>query len=647
MERDLMRRPTLPMNLGGVDWAAAAVWLGGFALVAYLGLRGGGYDPLIHDSVGIGIWWVLLAAVAVAAVPRHRPGPVAWAALGLFFAYVCWTALSLAWTESIDKTWAEVARALGYLGVLAFAVLAGGPDRARTLIGAVSAGIVLVAAVALLSRVHADWFPEASQTARFLADGRERLSYPLNYWNALGALIAIGLPLTLSVATTARSLLLRAAAAAALPALALALFLTLSRGGIAAAALAIAAFFALADDRLPKALTAAVAAAGAAFLILAADSRDAFQHAFFSPAGERQGDEMAPIVLLACLAVGLLQALVGLGLDRGLRPRWTRPSRRQSLVGWGAILVVALIAAAAVDLPGRTAEAWDEFKQGDVPSAGTARLQTLSGESRYELWEAALDQNASAPLAGTGAGTYEYWWARNGGPEVVRDAHSLYLQVLGELGIVGFLLLVAFLLVVLLGGGTAALRGNPARAAPAAALAGLVAFCLTAAVDWVWQVPVVPVAALLLAGAVVSQRFRDRPDWRGLTLPWRLGFAALAIAAIVAIAIPLASATLLRSSEDAARGGDLGAALADARSAQNVQPGAAAPRLQEALVLEAQGQLPTALAAAEAAAEREGTNWRNWLVLARIEAESGMTSAAVRDYRKAEALNPHFSLFSR
>ncbi len=56
---------------------------------------------------------------------------------------------------------------------------------------------------------------------------RSRLSYPLNYWNGLGCLVAMGMPLLLGIATSARALAARALAAAALPALALAALLHL------------------------------------------------------------------------------------------------------------------------------------------------------------------------------------------------------------------------------------------------------------------------------------------------------------------------------------------------------------------------------------------------------------------------------------
>lgn len=646
MDAASMRRGAPGEYFAKVDWGATAAWLFGFGTVVYLGLKGGGYDPLVHDQVGIAVWWVLLAGALVGALPRRRLGPLAWAALGLLAGFVAWTALSLTWTESLDRTWADVARLIAYLGVLALALFLRGPRGARLMVGAVAAGIACVALVGLLSRLHPAWFPEADQTARFLSDSRERLAYPLNYWNALAGLIAIGIPLLLQVATCARSILLRSLAAAALPALALTLFFTLSRGGIAAAVLSVAVFLGFASDRLPKALTLLLAAAGSAILIALASSRDALRHGLVNGAAESQGNRLLLLVVVVCLAVGLAQAALGSRLERERRPRWTHVSRNRSAAALAVCALALLAAAAAVGAPGRASDAWHEFKHSDVPQGG-GRLASIGGEGRYEFWSVAVDENASKPLTGTGSGTFEYWWDRKGSGGVVRDTHSLYMQTLGEVGIVGILLLAAFLLLILLGGARAALRASPeGRPQLAAALAGCAAFCFTAIFDWMWQVPVLPAATLLLASVLVSAGGRQASEHSpGLRLPLRAAFVAIALAAIVATAIPLGSTALLRQSEADARAGDLSGALEAAKTAQNVQPGAAAPRLQQALVLEEGRDLAAATQAARAATERESTNWRTWLVLSRIEAERGMAAAAVRAYRRAKSLNPHFSLF--
>jgi hypothetical protein len=636
------------------DWSVVALWLLGFGLVACLGLEGGGYDPLVHDQVGIAVWWLFLLGVAVGALPRRRPEGLAWVALGLLAAFALWTALSLNWTESGERTFAELARVSGYLGALALAVCACGHRGARPLVGGVAAGIVAVAIVALLSRLHPAWFPEANQTATFLTGNRERLSYPLNYWNGLGALIAIGLPLVLALASDARSLLARGLAAAALPALVLTAFFTFSRGGIAAAAIAVALFLALTSDRLPKLLVALAGGAGGALLVYAATRRDSLEDALLNEAAREQGDEMLAIALVVCLVVGLAAVGIALFARDGTRPRWSYVPPSRGRAATVAAVVLAAVAFLAVGGPGRASDAWAEFKQPSSPGEGAGRLSSAAGQSRYQYWSAAADQNATDPLTGTGAGTFELWWARNGeNDDTVRDAHSLYMQVLGELGIVGLLLLAALLLTILLGGGWLTLRAAAEERPPlAAALAGCAAFALTAAVDWMWQLPVVPVAMLLLAAALLGPGWARRPaeppaePWP-LPVPARIGCAFLSIVAIVVIAIPLASTSLLRESEAEAREGDLSGALEAARSARNVEPGAASPRLQEALVLEEMGDFDGAAEAARAAVERESTNWRPWLVLARLEARRGAAEEAVRAYRRARSLNPRSALFDR
>jgi len=644
----MRRRAALPAPLRRLDAPATATWLLGFSLIVYLGLNGGGYDPLVHDQIGILVWWIGFAGVAIGVLPRRRPPALAWAALGLLAAFVVWTGLSLGWTESTARTSADLARVAGYLGIFALALLTRVPGDAPRLVGAVAAGIAVVAVVALLSRLHPAWFPDAGQTAIFIADSRERLSYPVNYWNGLAALVAIGLPLLLQCAADTRSILLRALAAAAIPALALTIFLTLSRGGIAAAAIALAIYIALASDRLPKLIALAIGGAGSGALVLAASGRDALQEGLTGPLAQQQGDDLLLIAVIVCAFAGLLQMASSWALQGERRPRWTRIPRRAALAASLAGAVLVLVSAVAVDAPGRASDGWEEFKRGGGPGSGTERLNSVAGQSRYQLWQAALDQNAVRPLAGAGSGTFELWWARHGRTgESVRDTHSLYLQTLGELGIVGLLLLLVFLVTVFYAGGRGVARTAVGRPWTAAALAGSAAFCLTAVVDWMWQIPVLAVAMLLLASHLVIAGGPPGERPRALGVPARAGLALAALAAIVAIAIPLTSAALLRESEDDFRGGDLDGALQAARSAQNVQSGSAAPRLQEALVLEARGELALATAAAEAAVEREPDNWRNWLVFSRIDAESGRAAASAREYARARSLNPESPVFAR
>lgn len=628
------------------DWGVAATWALGFGLVVFLGLEGGGYDSLLYDQVGIAAWWAVLATVLVGLLPRRRLGRPALAALILFAAFALWVVLSLAWTDSADRTFQELTRSLTYLAIFALALSSRDEGETGQMIGAVAAGIVVVVGFGLMSRLQPGLIDSAQQTGRLL-ETPERLSYPLNYWNGLACLCAIGVPLLLQLATGARTVLVRALAAAAVPAVALTLYFTIGRAGIVAAAVSIVIFLALAADRLPKLVTTLVALAGAGVLVLAGHARGELRDGAESSLAHSQGDQMLVYVLVVGVVVGVVvaaQAVVGRRLER---PAWSRPSRRASAGVLATAAVVALIFAVAIDAPGRIADGWDEFKYGGGPGSGTERLGSVSGESRYELWKSALDQFEAEPLIGGGAGTFQFWWASEGeGAETVRDAHSLYLQTLGELGLIGLLPLLGFFGVVFVAGGRGALRADPEeRSRLAAALAAVAVFAITAAVDWMWQMPVLPVVMLLLASVLLIGRVSaERPR-----LPWSLrgALALVSVAAIALISISLASLALIRESEADVRGGDLSAALDAAHSAQNVQPYAAAPRLQQALVLELMRDFSAAETAAREATEREPTNWRNWLVLSRIAAENGDPAASVAAYRKARSLNPLAEIFQR
>jgi len=638
------RDPATPA--GRIDFQAVAVWLLGFALVAYLGLSGGGYDPIVRSQLGIAVWWGLLLGLAVGVLPLGRLRYGSWIALGLLAAYVAWVALSFAWSDVPASTVGDLGRVVTYLGVFALALAIRDPRSARRMAGALGAAIVLIAGVALLSRLHPAWFPEAGETVAFLTASRARLAYPLGYWNGIASLTAIGLPLVLYLACSARHLLTQGLAAAALPAMALAIYFTFSRGGTLAALAAVVLFLALAHDRLPKLTATLIAAAGAAILIAAAGQREALDAGLAGPLAREQGDELLRLTLVVCASVGMLQVGLATALRHATRPAWTRPSRRLSLALLTAVAAVAVAGGVAVGAPGEASDAWHEFKQAEGVSArGSARLASFSSNGRWPLWSSALEQSGTAPLLGEGSGSFEAWWARNGtGRGFVRDAHSLYLETLGELGIVGLALIAGFLGWVLAAGTRRwALAARQRRTQLAAALAGCAAFCLGAGFDWLWELAVIPIAFLLLASVLVSagERTRRRP----LSLPARLAGVGLALAAMVAIAIPLSTAASLQRSRADVRAGDLGAALREAADARRVEPYAAAPRLQEALVLERLGDLAAAEAAARAGARREPLEWRAWATLSRLQAARGRARPALASYRRAKALNPRSPLF--
>jgi hypothetical protein len=648
-----------------LDWSGVATWLLAAALVVYLALQNGGYDPIPRDQIGIAVWWALLLGVAVEALPvpgRTRPALVA---LGLLFGFALWTALSLGWTQSTERTAAELARVATYLGVFALGICLATRrrDGARRVLDGVTFGLALVAALGVLSRLHMAWFP-VNEIGKALPgiEIERRLAYPLGYSSAVGALAGMTLPLLLAATASARTIAVRALAAAAFPLAGLALYLSTSGTGAAVAAVAMLAFLALSPDRLPKLLTLAAGAGGSALLAAAVHGREALARGLPTAAAERQGTEVLWIALAVCAGVALVQVAIALADRRLNRPGWLPIGRRQALIATAAVLVVAIPVAVAAGAPHEISHRWEVFKSrgGAARAAPSSPASILNSTSsgRYQFWEAAVEASETAPWKGIGPGTFEFWWAQHGSYNgFVRNAHSLYLESLAELGIPGFLLIAAFVFAVLAIGATRSLRAPPEqRLRLAAATAGAAGFAAAAGLDWVWQLAALAVAFMLLAAVAVSgwslpersgRRRRRRNRRRRRSRVQRASVAAVAAAVLVAIWFPLRGATALRQSQVDAAHGDFTAALAKAHDAADAQPYAASPLLQEALLLEQQGKLAAAAYAAAAATRKESADWRTWTILARIEAERGNVSASLRAFRRAYVRNPNYALLKQ
>jgi tetratricopeptide (TPR) repeat protein len=167
---------------------------------------------------------------------------------------------------------------------------------------------------------------------------------------------------------------------------------------------------------------------------------------------------------------------------------------------------------------------------------------------------------------------------------------------------------------------------------------------VAAGIDWAWELSVLPVAFMILAGGLLGSRKSRRPSRRDGLIA-RSILVGLSVIAIAVIALPLLAAESVRNSEADARGGNLQAALDAARHAHDLQPYAGAPLLQQALVLELMHNYGTAANAARDATRADAKNWRPWLVLSRLEAERDHQRDAVSAYLRARSLNPRSPLF--
>jgi hypothetical protein len=281
------------------------------------------------------------------------------------------------------------------------------------------------------------------------------------------------------------------------------------------------------------------------------------------------------------------------------RPAWLAPSRRTTV-----LRALALVGGHRVGLRWRTRLCPRPLAGVQVavghrrgPAARTtssAGFRAPNGNGRYQYWQAALHAEQTDALKGIGPGTFEFWWARHGtGGGFVRDAHTLYFQTLAETGIVGFVLLIGMLAFLLGAAVVRSLRAPPGtRLWIAAAVGGLATFMTSAAFEWVWQMGAIACAVMALGAMILAGRDEaDVPASGSVPAPASPERPARTRRSM-ASRVPMPGALATRDSQDAAAQGRLTAALQDSRTAQRVQPYAATPHLQQALVLEQAGSLP-------------------------------------------------------
>ena len=267
---------------------------------------------------------------------------------------------------------------------------------------------------------------------------------------------------------------------------------------------------------------------------------------------------------------------------------------RRVAVPVGAVLAVALAIAGVALARSFSAPT-------ATPAAGAARLTTLSGSSRADYWRVAADTVGAEPLLGSGSGSFRRRWYRERPvPQPARDAHSLYLENLAELGPVGLVLLLVAL-------GLPLAAAVVARADPVtpAAVAPYAAFLAHAGQDWDWELPAVTVPAVACAAALL---LAGRRRW--VPLDRAAGIAGAAAALVLAV---LSLAAYVGNRELAlAEGGSERAA----RRAARLQPWSAEPwRVLGESQLE-RGELGEARTSFREGLSRDDGDWELWLDLA-------------------------------
>jgi hypothetical protein len=616
----------------------AAAGIAVAAAVFALSYANGGFAPTTRSYAGIAAWW-LLGAGAALGVGAALAGidRLALTAVGLFAAFAIWILISINWASDAERAFAQFDQVALYVAVLAIAVVVARLVPASVLVGGVALALAAVAGVALVSRCFPSTFG-LQPGATLIPALRNRLSFPLGYWNGLGIEVALAYPLLLSTMASRRSRLASALAAFPLPILAAVMYLTSSRGAFAAAAVGIVVFLLLTPRRWPGLAAVALAAgAGVAAVAVLVPKKALVNGDVDTALGVHQGHHAALWIGVACVVT----ALVWVGLAE-LGRRLSSPPR---IVGWataGALVVIVVVAIVAAHPIAK----FDAFKSKPPTGSTQSTLNHLlnsSGSGRWQFWSASISEFRAHPLNGGGAGSWKAWWFQHGSLNVVSEfAHSLYLETLGELGIIGFLLLGAAVLVAVGGAIRAALLLESGEIAGAAACG--IAFFAAAAYDWVWQLAGIAVVGVGMLGFALGALPSTRVSAWGRSGVLRPVLALLAVAAIIPQFVVLAAGAHLRNSHAAFNVKNATRARSEALAAKAIEPWAASPYLQLGLVSEAEGNYDAAASWVDEAISRSRRDYSLWVIAARIEAERGKGRLAVRDFHEARRLNPNLGI---
>lgn len=579
----------------------------------------GGYFPSAWAWSSLGFLWVLAFGLLTRAdLDLDFADRALIASLG---ALTAWIGASAAWSPSPGRSILELQRALVYFAAVSVVLVVAHRRSIRHLVGGLLAGTTLVSAYAV-----------SGPLLREGAVGAEpRLAGSLGYSNALGILAAVGILLALAFVTDGKTRAARALAAASLVILSTTLLFTLSRGPWVALALGLVAALSLSARRLHAIAAVLVVAPAPALAIWLA-----WRSLALSPEtlaiGDVPQDGPRFAVALLVLAAGAAAATYAFSYAES---RFAR--RRGPKLAYGAAFIVSAFALVAglVALreasPAVLVEPQSTVSELEPGHDERARLFSLGHTYRSDIWRVAIENFAAHPWLGSGSGSYEQVWLQQRPTRHdVRDAHSLYLETLTELGLIGFALLVVALGAPLL----AAVRSRRHPLVPAVAGA-YVAYLVHAAVDWDWEMPAVTVTGLFCGAALVLAGRRHSA--RNLVSPRvRAGAVAITFAVAAFAFVGLVGNSALTEGREAAWARNWREAERHARRAMPWMPWSSRPwsLLGEAQL--ARGDRSGARASMRAAIEKDAHNWRLWFELARATEGRGQQRALA----EATRLNP-------
>ena len=445
----------------------------------------GGYFQGPRAWAGLGAWLlvVLGAALSRGARPFHGPSRLAFGGL---LALAVLSLLSMLWSPVVSNAYHAGQIDVLYLGDLLAASLLLDRSRVRAVEPLLAGGALVVIGYGLAGRL----LPGILHFSNY-SQAEGRLQQPLTYWNAMGELAALGLVLCIRLAgDESRARWMRGLALAAAVPLGSGLYVSFSRGALFAFGAGIVALVVL----VPRRRQLAGLVGGVVFAALGAVAVAPFAGVTSLSGSITTQETQGAIVLGILVALMVIAGLVSWRLD--IRVALVGMALPRHAGRWATAVICVGLAAAIIF--GATESSGSATR---ALAGGSSRLVTLQS-NRFDYWRVALRAFGTEPLRGVGAGNWSVYWLRwRTISEGAQDAHSLPLEVLAELGVLGIAALAAFLTGVGWSAVRALRRAGPVAAGP---IAGLVTYLIHAPLDWDWQMPAVTLVAMALGGTVLA-----------------------------------------------------------------------------------------------------------------------------------------------
>jgi O-Antigen ligase len=626
------------------------------------------YDPSVWVPIGLGL--IAASAMGVVARPARPSGPAALALGGLLGLGV-WSLASTAWAESVENAVVSGNRWLVYGALLLLMlILLRSERRSAVLLGAAGLGVAAVA-ISVLARLLGD-----DPGTLFLGG---RLNSPLGYINGEGCLFVIGFWLCFAAAEARRALVAGPAGGMATLMACLAL-LSQSRGTALAMLGSLVLVVALAPGRTRRVYGLLVVAAGVA--AAAPDLLRVYDQRAASAIPTEVGHAAGHAALLAAMAVGVVWALLTAGWEL-VRTRGPSANRARTVASWLLAVPVVLALTVAVGSAHRiehdVRDQWHAFTHlagpdavaspassasGSPPAAGASssssagQSRLLSGAGhRYDYWRIAWRVWREHRVLGVGAGNYpRSYYQQRATTEDVEQPHSIELQTLSELGLMGGLLLAGFLAGI--GWGvvrmrSAARRSPLTRALLVGAVGAFAAWLVQTSVDWMHLLPGLTAVAIAAVAVVVRPRSLPRATAAasrrsrfGKALTSRPALALGASAVVVTLVVAGASlsrqglADLYRSRAQHELAAAPAVALADANRSLDIDSDAVKSYYVKAAALAHYDQAAAAEAALRQALAHESNNFVTLALLGDIAIRERRLQTARHEYARAHRLNP-------